>query len=226
MAVSVCVFFFSRWCFWVAFLPGSATYKAKSVWVASKETGWKTRLTLAPGDLPNGGLSCIVGSRTYREGSGTFPRGFHRGTGEILDMKNESVKTLQIRRAALLKKLAQVGPLVQSSFCRRTIKCGKPGCRCAEGQPHEAYVLTRKVRGKTVTTHVPRDLRGEVESWAREHKRVKQLLKEISDLSDRIIRIHVRTSRAVARNRARASRIQPKHTGGCSDTTSPDSSNG
>ena len=141
-------------------------------------------------------------------------------------MKNESVETLTIRRQALLKRLADVGPLVQGSFCTRKVKCGKPGCRCAEGEPHEACVLTRKVRGKTVTTHVPRDLRDEVRAWAEEHKRVKALLKEISALSERIIRIHVRTSRAVARNRDRANRTRPKCTGTCSGTTSPDSSIG
>jgi hypothetical protein len=141
-------------------------------------------------------------------------------------MRNESIQTLTIRRQALLKRLADTGPLVQGSFCTRKIKCGKPGCRCAEGEPHEACVLTRKVRGKTVTTHVPRDLRDEVRTWAEEHRRVKALLKEISDLSERIIRIHVKTSRAVARNRDRANRMRPKSTGTCSDTTSPGSSTG
>lgn len=141
-------------------------------------------------------------------------------------LRNESVNTLTMRRQALLKRLADVGPLVQGSLCTRKVKCGKPGCRCATGDPHEACVLTRKVRGKTVTVHVPRDLRDEVKTWAEEHKRVKALLKEISDLSERIIRIHVRTSRAAARNRARANRTQPKCTGTCCDTTSPGSSTG
>ena len=139
-------------------------------------------------------------------------------------MKNESIKNLTARRQALLKQL--VGPFIQSSFCTRKVKCGKPGCRCADGEPHEACVLTRKVRGKTVTTHVPRDLRDEVREWAEEHKRVKKLLKEISDLSERIIRIYVRTNRAAARNRSRANRTRPKCTGTSCDTICPDSSSG
>lgn len=138
-------------------------------------------------------------------------------------MKNESVKTLELRRAALLKELGAIGPLVQASFCERTVRCGNPACRCAQGEPHTAYVLTRKVRGKTATTHVPRDLREEVRSWAEEYRRVKQLLRQISDLSDRIIRLHVRTSRAVARNRDRVRATRPSSTPPCSDTTSQDS---
>lgn len=141
-------------------------------------------------------------------------------------MQNVSVNTLRARREALLKKLADVGPFVQGSFCTRNVKCGKPGCRCARGEPHKACVLTKKVRGKTKTTHVPRDLHDEVKTWANQYKRLKALMKEISDLSEQIIRIHVRTSRAVARNRARVNRMQPKRTGASSATTSPDSSIG
>lgn len=141
-------------------------------------------------------------------------------------MKDVSINVLKTRRAALLKQLAEVGPFIQGSFCTRNIKCGKPGCRCAKGEPHKACVLTKKVRGKTSTTHVPRDLRDEVEAWANEYKRVKELMKQVSDLSDQIIRIHVRTSRAAARNRALASQMRPKSTEACCDTTSPTSSSG
>jgi len=126
-----------------------------------------------------------------------------------------SIKTLEIRRQALLKELAGVGPLVQGSFYERAIKCGKPNCRCARGEPHSACVLTKKVRGKTATTHVPRDLQREVQAWAQEYKRVKDLIKAISDLSEQIIRIHVRVSRAAARNRSRAKSTPRRSTPGC-----------
>ncbi len=110
-------------------------------------------------------------------------------------MKQISTRTLETRRAACLKKLADTGPFVQGSLCKVRVKCGKPHCKCAEGDRHEAYVLSKKVRGKTVTTHIPRDLLDEVISWAEEQKRIKKLLREISDLSERIIRIHVKERR-------------------------------
>ena len=141
-------------------------------------------------------------------------------------MRNESVGTLESRREALLKRLARVGPLVQGSYCTRKVRCGKAGCRCSRGESHEACVLTRKVRGRTVTTHVPRDLRSEVETWSREYRRVMKLLKDISALSERIIRMHVPTSRAVARNRGRLSPTPSKSSGECCGSTSPGSSTG
>lgn len=141
-------------------------------------------------------------------------------------MRNESVATLEIQRGALLKRLAQIGPLVQGSYCTVKVKCGKPGCRCSRGEPHQACVLTRKVRGKTVTTHVPRDLRSEVEAWAGQYRQIMKLIRDISTLSERIIRMHVRTSRAVGRNRTRSGPTRSKSSGECCDSTSPDSSTG
>jgi hypothetical protein len=141
-------------------------------------------------------------------------------------MKNESVATLESRRNAMLKRLAETGPLVQGSYCTVKVKCGKPGCRCCRGEPHQACVLTRKVRGRTVTTHVPRDLRNEVEAWTQQYRQIMKLVRDISALSERIIRIHVRTSRAATRNRSRLSPTPSKPSDGCCDSTSPDSSTG
>ena len=141
-------------------------------------------------------------------------------------MRNESIATLESRRAALLKRLAEAGPLVQGSYCTVKVKCGKPGCRCSQGEPHQACVLTRKVRGKTVTVHVPRDLRSEVEAWAGQYRQTMKLIRDISALSERIIRLHVRTSRAAGQNRARSRPTPPKCSAECSDSTSQGSSPG
>lgn len=115
-------------------------------------------------------------------------------------MENISIGTLQARRDALIKKLAKIGPVLQGTLSVRKVKCGNPNCRCAAGEPHEACILTKKVAGKTVTTHVPRDLRDEVMKWTQEYRRLKELTAEISELNDQIIRLHVPTSRAAARN--------------------------
>lgn len=110
-------------------------------------------------------------------------------------MKDDSYQSLVSKRDAILEELGQVGPFVQGSLCKVKVKCGNPECRCARGETHEAYVLSKKVRGKTVTTHVPRDLVEEVKTWAERHKNVKRLIKEISELSEQIIRGHVRRKR-------------------------------
>jgi hypothetical protein len=124
-------------------------------------------------------------------------------------MRLESIKTLTVRRDAKIRLLAGIGPVIGGSVAAVKIRCGNPNCRCASGERHESTILCKKVGGKSTSIHVPRDLIDEVRAWSNEHKRVKKLLKEISDLSERIVRLHVQTKRAAAKNVARASKILP-----------------
>jgi len=109
-----------------------------------------------------------------------------------------------VRRTAKLKELAGCGPFVAASLCEVKRRCGNPRCRCAHGQPHKAYVLTRKVRGKTRTLHVPKGLLGEVRTWVTEYARVKRLLREVSEASLAILHHHGLVRRAAAASRGRS----------------------
>jgi len=60
--------------------------------------------------------------------------------------------------------------------------------------------VTLKVRGKTRTVYVPKDLAKEVTASIREHRRLKQLLREITELELARIRRH-RTEKARRRGR-------------------------
>ena len=102
-------------------------------------------------------------------------------------------------RKAKLKQLRQVGPLVAASLCQRRVRCGNPHCRCAQGEKHASWCLTFKQEGKTRTVHVPREMVEEVRQWVKEHRKVKQLLAQISENSIQIIRRHVTARRAAAR---------------------------
>lgn len=58
-----------------------------------------------------------------------------------------------------------------------------------------AWHLTLKQRGKTRTVYVPRDLKDEVAACIQEHRRLKRLLQEITQLQLALIRQH-RTEQA------------------------------
>ncbi len=111
------------------------------------------------------------------------------------------------RRDSKLKELAQSKPFVAASLCKVKRRCGHPNCKCAKGQPHEAYLLCFKAEGnKSRSVHVPKDLVPEVQEWVDEYKRIKKLTKEVSYNSIQIVRHHVRTERAAAKTRRRSSR--------------------
>jgi hypothetical protein len=64
--------------------------------------------------------------------------------------------------------------MVQGSFYLLQRKCGKPNCRCATGQLHAAYVLTRSEQGQDRLYTVPREQRARVRKWAAEYRRYQR----------------------------------------------------
>jgi hypothetical protein len=90
-----------------------------------------------------------------------------------------------------LKRVAASKPVLAASLVSIARVCGQPGCRCTRGYKHRGWYLTHKVRGKTHTIYVPVDFTEEVRSWIEEHRRLKRLLQEISQLALALVRSHV-----------------------------------
>lgn len=117
-----------------------------------------------------------------------------------------SVEVLKARRDARVKELASLGPMLQGSLAEIGVTCGNPNCRCARGEKHRSHIVTKKVRGKTKSLYIPVDMVEEVRTWIEEHRRAKRLMKEVSDLNEKIVRAHVGTKRAKRANRAAAAK--------------------
>lgn len=117
-------------------------------------------------------------------------------------MSTTTTSELEARRAVLLRQLKQAGPLVEGSIAMVPRKCGSKSCPCAQGEvKHQAMILCKKVDGKSVATYVPKDLWDQVRQWNRQHKKIKRVLKEISEIDEQIIRNYVSDKRAAARVR-------------------------
>lgn len=99
---------------------------------------------------------------------------------------------------ARVKKLDATGPVLAASLVKIKKHCGRPGCHCQRGEKHVGNYVTYKEKGKTRTVYVPLDLLEEVKAWIAEHRRVKRLSQEISQLSIARIRGHVTARRRKA----------------------------
>jgi hypothetical protein len=99
---------------------------------------------------------------------------------------------------ARLKEFKPNGPFVAASLVAFRRKCGRPGCHCQSGEGHLAHHLTFKVKGKTRSVYVPQDLLPEVQQWVHEHKRLKPLMRHISNLALAQIQAHVTDQRRKA----------------------------
>jgi hypothetical protein len=121
-------------------------------------------------------------------------------------MRQLSKKVIEQRIQARVRKLGECAISISGSFTKTYRTCGKANCQCArdDGQKHLACQLTSKVEGKTKAVYVPVGLSEEVERWVHERRKIKQLLKEIDEYAEMLIRQHSKRSRAVRANQKRA----------------------
>jgi hypothetical protein len=130
-------------------------------------------------------------------------------------MQPTPTQELEAQRAVLLRQLRQAGPLVEGSIAMVARKCGSPSCPCAHGAvQHQAMILCKKVAGRSVARYVPKALWSQVRAWNAEHKRIKRVLKALSQINEQIIRNHVDDKRRVAGVRKSLKLMRPESDGG------------
>lgn len=76
--------------------------------------------------------------------------------------------------APTLRRLQRADSMVQGSCYLLRRKCGKPNCRCASGQLHATWVLTRSEQGKDRLYTVPQDQRARIRQGAAEYRRYQR----------------------------------------------------
>ncbi len=113
-----------------------------------------------------------------------------------------SIGVIEKRRNAKLKKLMTVGPVLQGSITNVKLTCGNPACKCARGEKHTSNILTKKVKGKTKSVYIPADMLEDAKKWTEEYKKLKNMIKEISDYNEQILCLYVKTQRAKKKNLA------------------------
>jgi len=89
------------------------------------------------------------------------------------------------RRAAAL--LRQDGLLRGNISVRRRV-CGKPACRCAEGERHEAMYVVYREAGRTVQLYVPKEWEERVRRWVKRYGEARELLDKLSGVYETRVR--------------------------------------
>ena len=106
---------------------------------------------------------------------------------------SQSLAALETRRAELLHSIADLKDMRPGSIVGAVLRCGKPGCHCA--QPDDPghgpnLRLTHKVRGKTVSVALsgPAAVR-KAEQEIAEFRRYRELSHELVEVSERVCRL-------------------------------------
>ncbi|MHB8329063.1 MAG: DUF6788 family protein [Acidimicrobiales bacterium] len=102
----------------------------------------------------------------------------------------------EVRRIA--KELAKVGFVLPGTLLERRLTCTHAGCRCHDDPPrlHGPYwYWTRKVRSKTVSRVLSREQVEEYQPWFDNEKRLRELVRQLEELSLSIVESDPRSPR-------------------------------
>lgn len=76
--------------------------------------------------------------------------------------------------AGEVRRMVGVREMLHGYVYHSRRRCGKPSCRCARGEPHEAWILAAKVNGKQTTRGLSGGRRKTVQRLAEDYRRYRQ----------------------------------------------------
>jgi uncharacterized protein DUF6788 len=105
-------------------------------------------------------------------------------------MKNKPASALRRRRAQLLRKLPPMEQLLRGSLIERYLRCGKPGCKCAQGEGHgPKYYLSVSFPGlRPQQDYVPQGDSAQVSQYLANHQQLRTIVEEICEINRELLR--------------------------------------
>lgn len=99
---------------------------------------------------------------------------------ELTKAQSMSPREREIRHQ--LAQLVADAILVRGTLSERAKSCGKPTCRCARGEKHQAFYLVASRKGKLKQLSIPKSIKKRVEDWAETYRKILRLLDELSNM--------------------------------------------
>jgi hypothetical protein len=98
--------------------------------------------------------------------------------------------TLRKRRTALLRQLPPLQAILRGSLIERYKRCGKPGCKCADGPGHgPKYYLSVSYPGlRPQMDYVPQESYTQTAGFLANYRRAREILEEICEINRELLR--------------------------------------
>ena len=104
------------------------------------------------------------------------------------DLRGLSTRQLLARRCAAAGQLGDVEQVLAGTLTEQARRCGRPGCRCADGEPHGPYAyFTPRPAGRGRARYVPAALAQVVRRCLRRDEQVQAALAEISAINAELL---------------------------------------
>jgi hypothetical protein len=108
-------------------------------------------------------------------------------SAELRDLDSEALKAL---RAELLHGLPSLETVLRGSLIERFLRCGKPGCHCAQGRGHgpKNYLSISHPKGRPEMLYVTGDLAVRVQGSLKVFAAVRHTLDRICAINTELLR--------------------------------------
>ena len=80
-------------------------------------------------------------------------------------------------------------PVIRGSVYELKRKCGKPGCKCAQGELHGRMVVSASEKGKTSLRVVPSGFLVEVQAKVRRYQELRQARARLVEVHKKMLRV-------------------------------------
>ncbi len=95
---------------------------------------------------------------------------------------------LRARRRVLAERLGNVEHVLAGTLAGQSRRCGRPGCRCVDGEPHGPYAyFTPRPGGRGRARYVPAGLAEAVRRYLQRGTEVEAVLAEISAINAELL---------------------------------------
>ena len=115
-----------------------------------------------------------------------------------IQKKADREKFSRLRRN-LLHLASEIEGLVKPFFSDRSVikgtvyelkrKCGKPGCKCAQGELHSRMVVSASERGKTRLQVIPHGTLGEVQTKVRRYQELRRVRARLGEIYRKMLKV-------------------------------------
>ena len=107
-----------------------------------------------------------------------------------MNISKQTATALRKRRRALLRRLPPLQAVLRGSLIERYKRCGKPGCKCAQGPGHgPKYYLSVSFPGlRPQMDYVPQESYAQTSEFLTNYHRARQILEEICEINRELLR--------------------------------------
>ena len=105
-------------------------------------------------------------------------------------MQDTLTATLRRRRKRLLKQLPPLEAVIRGSLIERYKRCGKPGCKCAQGPGHgpKYYLSVSRSGTRPQMDYVPQAQQPQVAQYLNNYRQIRDILEQLCAINRELLR--------------------------------------